>query len=125
MNRRLMTILLGAFVVAALCAFMVNRLVSNRVSQSNQPTTIRIVAASEDIKLGTILSSKDLTTVEIAGPLPKGAILSADKALGRGVIANLYQGEPILDSRLAAQGSGGRTGGHDQTRHARLCHQGR
>ncbi len=49
----------------------------------------------------------DLTTTEIVGPLPKGAILKREDAVGRGVISDLYQGEPILESRLAAVGSGG------------------
>jgi pilus assembly protein CpaB len=70
---------------------------------------VLVVAASSDIKLGSILSATDLTTVEIAGSLPKGAILEKDKGsiIGRGVISDLYRGEPILDSRLAASGSGG------------------
>jgi pilus assembly protein CpaB len=39
--------------------------------------------------------------------LPKGAIVKKEDAVGRGVVSNLYQGEPIIDSRLAAIGSGG------------------
>jgi pilus assembly protein CpaB len=39
--------------------------------------------------------------------LPKGVILKVQDAVGRGVVSDLYQGEPILDSRLAAVGSGG------------------
>ena len=34
-------------------------------------------------------------------------ILKREDAVGRGVVSDLYQGEPILDSRLAAVGSGG------------------
>jgi len=45
--------------------------------------------------------------VDIAGTPPKGAILKPENAVGRGVIADIYQGEPILESRLAAVGSGG------------------
>ena len=40
-------------------------------------------------------------------PLPKGAIVNRQDAIGRGVVSALYQGEPILESRLAAPGSGG------------------
>jgi pilus assembly protein CpaB len=39
--------------------------------------------------------------------LPKGAIVKKEGAIGRGVLSNLYLGEPILESRLAAPGSGG------------------
>jgi pilus assembly protein CpaB len=66
-----------------------------------------VIAASGDIKLGTVLAASNLTTIEIAGAIPKGAILKPELAIGRGVVSNLYQGEPIRDSRLAAVGAGG------------------
>ena len=104
MNRRLLTILLLAFVIAGACAFLVYRLVARRV-QAAKPTPItRVVAAAADIKLGAVLTPANLTTIEITGPLPKGALLKPENAIGRGVISDLYQGEPILESRLAAAG---------------------
>ena len=108
MNRRLLTILLSAFVIAAVCAFLVYRVVGNSLaSASHQSATTKVVAAATDIKLGTLLTAANLTTVEIAGPLPKGAILKPEQAVSRGVIADIYQGEPILEARLAPVGSGG------------------
>ena len=106
MNRRLLTILLSAFVVAAFCSYLVYRVARGRMV-SAQPAATHVVAAALDIKLGTVLKKADLTTIAISGPLPDGAILKADNAVGRGVISDLYKGEPILDSRLAAKGSGG------------------
>jgi pilus assembly protein CpaB len=107
MNRRLLTILLIAFVIASGCTFLVYRILGHIVVSSKPVATTKVVAAATDIKLGTVLTSSDLTTTEIAGTVPKGAILKPDEAIGRGVIADIYQGEPILDSRLAAAGSGG------------------
>ena len=107
MNRKLLTVLLLAFVLAAVCSFVVYRMVGHKVAAGHASATTRVVAAAADIKLGTILSAANLTTIEIAGPLPRGALLKQENAIGRGVIANLYQGEPILDSRLAPIGSGG------------------
>jgi pilus assembly protein CpaB len=106
MNKRLLTILLLAFVIAGACAFLVYRVVGNRLGASNNAST-RVVAAAADIKIGTILTAANLTTMDIAGTAPKGAILDPKNAIGRGVVADIYQGEPILDSRLAAVGSGG------------------
>lgn len=106
MNRRLLTILLSAFVIAALCSYLVYRVAVGRMV-SAQPASTRIVAAAQDIKLGTVLKNSDLTTISISGSLPEGAILKADDAVGRGVVSDLYRGEPILESRLAAKGSGG------------------
>jgi pilus assembly protein CpaB len=109
MNRRILTILLFAFLIASVSTFLVWRIVGNRLQVLRQGNGTRVVAAASDMKLGNILSAADLTTVEIAGSVPKGAILDKDKSslVGRGVISDLYQGEPILESRLAAPGSGG------------------
>ena len=106
MNRRLLTILFIAFVIAGVCAFLVYKMVGNRLT-AQKPSTTRIVAAATDIQLGAILTPSDVTTTEIAGPLPQGAILNPKDAIGRGAVSEIYQGEPILQSRLAAPGSGG------------------
>jgi pilus assembly protein CpaB len=106
MNRRLLNILLIAFVIAAGCSYIVFRLVGSRLSGTRQTTT-HVLAAATDIKLGSVLRDADLTTIEITGTLPKGAIVKKEGAIGRGVLSNLYLGEPILESRLAAPGSGG------------------
>lgn len=107
MNRRLFTILLSAFVIAALCSFVVFRLVSHRITATPIARTTRVVAAAADIKIGSIIRENDLTTIEIAGTLPQGVLLKPQDAIGRGVISEIYAGEPILNSRLAAPGSGG------------------
>lgn len=107
MNRRLLTVLVISFIVAGSCALLVYRLVGSRMSSTRMSSTSRVVAAAGDIKLGTILTAANLTTIQIAGTLPKGAILKPEDAVGRGAITNLYQGEPLLESRLASLGSGG------------------
>ena len=106
MNKRLLTILLLAFVIAGACAFLVFRVIGNRLGAA-APATTKVVAAAGDIKLGSMLTAANLTTVDIAGAPPKGAILDPKNAINRGVISDLYQGEPILESRLAPIGSGG------------------
>jgi pilus assembly protein CpaB len=109
MNRRLLTILVIAFCIAAGCAYVVIRLVGGRMSQARPTATTTVIAAKTDIKLGTVLADPDLTTIGITGTPPVGAILEKEKAnmIGRGVISDLYAGEPIMEGRLAAPGSGG------------------
>jgi len=109
MNRRLLTILLVAFVIAGVCAFGVYRIVGNRINTQQQAPTTTIVAAATDLKLGTVLTQVDLSTIKIAGTLPKGAIPDQQRLsiVGRGVVSDVAQGEPILESNLAAAGSGG------------------
>ncbi len=107
MNRRLITILLFAIVIASVCAWLVYRIVGGRMAASRPVATTRVVAASKDILLGSVLTTADLTTMTLAGTPPKGAILKPEDAIGRGVITQISQGEPILDSQLAGLGSGG------------------
>jgi len=107
MNRRLATILLVAFAIAGLCTWLVYRLVGVRIAAAKPVETTKVVAAAKDIPLGAVLTKEDLTTITVAGGPPKGAILKPDDAIGRGVISEIYQGEPILESRLAGLGSGG------------------
>jgi pilus assembly protein CpaB len=106
MNKRVQMILFSAFVIAALGSYVVYRLIGNRVAAS-EPKTTRVIVAGSNIKLGSVLRDSDIGSIEIEGALPDGAILDPQKAIGRGVISDLYKGEPILDSRLAAPGAGG------------------
>lgn len=107
MNRRVLTILVAAFIFASGCAFFVYRIVGTRLAGSRPVPVTRVVAASGDVKLGTVLAAENLKTVEISGAVPKGVILKREDAIGRGVISNLYDGEPVMESRLATPGSGG------------------
>jgi pilus assembly protein CpaB len=106
MNKRVLVILLSAFTIAAVCSYLVYRVAGRRLMAS-QVNSTRVVVAATDIKLGTVLRDIDLSTTEISGPLPKGAIVKRQDAIGRGVISDIYQDEPVLESRLAAPGSGG------------------
>jgi pilus assembly protein CpaB len=107
MNRKLLTILLISFVIAGGCALLVYKMVNGRMAASRPVLTTRVVAAATDIKLGTVLTAANLTTTEIQGQVPKGAILKPEAIIGRGVISEIYQGEAILENRLAPAGSGG------------------
>lgn len=109
MNRRLLAILAAAFVIASVCTIVVVQQMNSRMAAVRPAAATGIVAAKTDIKLGAVLSADNLTTIQIAGTLPPGAILVKDmsRAVGRGVISDLYAGEPINESRLAAVGSGG------------------
>lgn len=107
MNRRLMIILLSALVIASISTYIVWRMVEGRLNVAKPQATTSIVAAAKDIKLGMILGPEDLTSLQVVGPVPQGAIQDKKNAIGRGVISNIYSGEAILDNRLAPMGSGG------------------
>ena len=107
MNRRLLIILLSAFVLASISALLVWRVVGARMAAAKSVPTTRLVAAAKDIKIGAVLAATDLTTLQIVGTAPAGAILDPKNAIGRGAVSAIYAGEPILDGRLAPSGSGG------------------
>lgn len=107
MNRRVHLVLVVAFIVASMCSYAIWRVVAGSIAAAHQANVTRVVAAKSNVKLGTVLSADNLTTIGVVGPLPQGAIQDSGKAIGRGVVSDLYQGEPILESRLAAAGSGG------------------
>ncbi len=71
------------------------------MTASKPVATTQVVAAAKDIPLGAVLTSADLTSMTVGGTPPKGAILKPEDAIGRGVITEIFQGEPILDSHLA------------------------
>jgi pilus assembly protein CpaB len=107
MNRRLMTIMLVAMVIAGGCAWVVYKLVSKGMGASKPESTTRVVSAAKDIPLGAVLTTDDLTTMTLTGTPPKGALFKQEDAIGRGAITQISQGEPILDNQLAGLGSGG------------------
>ena len=96
-----------AFVIAGVCALLVYRLVGNRMVAAKPTATNKVVAAAGTLQIGTVISAADLTTVAFAGTPPKDAIFSSKDVIGRGVISTIYEGEPILENRLAPKGSGG------------------
>jgi pilus assembly protein CpaB len=107
MNRRLATILAFACFIAGGCALLVYRIVNTRLVAARPEVSVHVVAAAQDLKIGAILTPANLTTVAMVGSVPTGAILKSSDAVGRGVVADIYKGEPILDGLLAPRGSGG------------------
>jgi|SRR5438874_2504148 len=107
MNRRLTTILFFAFVIAAIASYLVYRVAAKQFGAASRVQATTLIVAARDLELGTVIRDADLTTGQWVGALPKGALVSKDAIVGRGVVSQLYQGEPILDNRLAAPGSGG------------------
>jgi pilus assembly protein CpaB len=107
MNRRLLIILMCAFVLAAGASYVVYRVVGTQVSARARPQVTQVVLAARDLEIGTLIRDTDLKTGEIVGALPKGASAKADGLVGRGVTSTIYAGEPVIDSRLAPAGSGG------------------
>ena len=107
MNRRLLVILMCAFVLAGGASYLVYRVMGTQMTAQARPQTTRVVIAARDLEIGTLIKDTDLKMGELIGSLPKGASSKPETLIGRGVTSTLYAGETVLDSRLAPAGSGG------------------
>jgi pilus assembly protein CpaB len=106
MNKRLLSVLAFAFVVALGASLVLYRLISTKLLASAKQPAAQLVVASRNLEIGTLIKDADLKTIEWSGTAPKGAVLNPTDLVGRGVIANIYEGEPILETRLATKGAG-------------------
>jgi pilus assembly protein CpaB len=106
MNRRLLSVLGFALVVSVVATLVLYRLIVTKLADSAKPAATQLIVASHDLELGSLIKDSDLKIVGWSGPQPKGALLNAADAIGRGVTAAIYAGEPILDTRLAPKGAG-------------------
>jgi pilus assembly protein CpaB len=109
MNRRLLIILLVALAVSTGTSYLVYRMVGKQVSSRMNPETqiSSIAVAARNLELGTLITATDIKTGNWIGPLPKNIAVKPESLIGRGVVSAVYEGEPIMETRLAAPGSGG------------------
>jgi pilus assembly protein CpaB len=106
MNKRLLSVLAFALAVSLGASVLIYRLISSQMSTTAKPATTQVMVAARNLPVGTLISDGDVKTGEWSGSLPANVVLKKEDALGRGVVASIYEGEPLLDARLAAKGAG-------------------
>ena len=106
MDKRFIAVLIFAFFVATLASMALYRLAINQPARAARPTA-KLVLASHDLELGTVLRENDLVLTDWFGEKPANALSKTEDLVGRGVISKIYAYEAILDSRLAPKGAGG------------------
>jgi pilus assembly protein CpaB len=106
MNKRFVSVLVFAFVVAGAFTLIFYKAVAGRLGAAPKPATTQVVVASRTLSVGTLIRDLDLKYGDWTGTLPQQAITKKDDIVGRGVISAIYEGEPILETRLAPKGSG-------------------
>lgn len=108
MNRRFVAVLIFAFIVATGASITLYRLTSNRSQPARAAApTVKLVLASRDLELGTVLREGDLMLSDWPGEAPTGASSHTQDVVGRGVLTKIYAKEPVLEARLALKGAGG------------------
>jgi len=73
-----------------------------------QPIKANMVVAARPLPVGTILAPEHVRSIVWSGgPLPIGYIGSPEEVAGRGLMSELQENEPLLESKLAPKGTGG------------------
>jgi pilus assembly protein CpaB len=106
MSKRLLSVLAFALVVSLGASILIYRLVSSQVRTSAKPEVTQILVAARDLPVGTMIADGDVKLGDATGPAPTNTVLKKEDAVGRGVIASIYAGEPLMEARLAAKGAG-------------------
>lgn len=110
MNKRFVSVVVFALLVAGVFTLLFYKLIVSRINTAPPPVaTNRVLVASRNLDEGTLVGPGDVEYAAWPDKVPPNAIKEEKDALKRGVISKIYQGEPMLESRLAAVGSVGLT----------------
>ena len=85
---------------------MLYRLIASRVTANAKQPTTQVILAARTMELGTLIRDSDLKLGDWPGALPKGSVMRKEDVVGRGVMSAIYEGEPVLENRLAPKGAG-------------------
>src|SRR5580704_1402220 len=107
MNQRFISVLVFAFVVAGCASLLLYRLTVSHGSAQAAPMTTKALVAAKNLELGAIIKDPDVKEALWASALPTNAVLKREDIIGRGVTTTIYEGELIVENRLAPKGAGG------------------
>lgn len=107
MSSRVAAILVIALLISGSATYLVYRVMANKTAQAAATATVPVIMAAHDLAVGAIVKDGDLVVGQWAGVPPKGVVLKKEAIVGRGVIAPIWEGEPLIDKNLAAEGAGG------------------
>lgn len=106
MNKRLVGVLVFAFLISGGASFLIYRVITARLASQPKQASNRLLVAARQLPVGTLLKDLDIKTVDWPMAIPANAVLKQEDVVGRGVITDIYEGEPILETRLAPKGAG-------------------
>lgn len=106
MNKRLLSVLIFALAVSAVASFILYRMITAQMTASAKVVGNSVLVASRNLELGALIREGDVKVAEWGGTVPQGALMKPEDAIGRGVTQPILDGEPIVESRVAARGAG-------------------
>jgi pilus assembly protein CpaB len=77
-----------------------------RVPAKPPVVTQKVILAAHNLEVGAMIKDSDLKMGDWTGALPQNAMIKKEDVVGRGVVSTVYEGEPILENRLAPKGAG-------------------
>jgi pilus assembly protein CpaB len=107
MSSRVAAILVIALLLSGGATYLVYRVLATKTAQASASATTPVVMAARDLTIGSLVKDVDLKTGPWAGALPRGVVVKKEAIIGRGVIAPIWEGEPLMEKNLAAEGAGG------------------
>jgi pilus assembly protein CpaB len=99
---------LGALMLALILGLAAAAYAASWLQQQSASNTLQVIVAQRDLQMGTRLQPDMLQT--LAWPKSaaiQGPLTSLDQAVGRVIRVPVLQGEPLLQSKLAAAGEKG------------------
>jgi pilus assembly protein CpaB len=106
MNKRFLSLVTFALITSGLVSFLIYRMIVVRITASSQVPPNKVLVAAHNLGIGSLIRYDDLKVADWVGPVPPQAVPKREDAVGRGVVANIFEGEPIVESRLAPRGGG-------------------
>lgn len=101
--------LAAALASGGLAALLAMRYLQQKaIPLAAQPIRSSMVVAARGLPVGTIIADQHVKTIEwTGGALPLGYLGNPQEAVGRGLMTDLQENEPLLESKLAPKGAGG------------------
>lgn len=106
MNKRFLSVIVFAILVAGAASLLIYRMIQGRLSAGPRQQTTQVFVAARTLSTGALVRDIDIKAAPWPGPLPPGTVLKKEDLVGRGVVSAIYESEPILESRLAPKGAG-------------------
>ena len=109
-NARVWITLSGGLASGILAGYLALAYVSEEPAplQAYEPEGTQVVVAGRDLPSGTMLTREDLELIDWPSRnVPEGFFSQVGEVIGRGVIGNVHQNEPLLAAKLASKEAGG------------------
>jgi pilus assembly protein CpaB len=106
MQRRLITVILFAFIAALVSSTVLYKVISANTSHPTRELTTEVFVASHDLEAGTLIENGDIRAIEWRTSVSPQWIARREDLIGRGLIAGINKDEPFPANRLAAKGAG-------------------